>query len=269
MIILSHSPGIPVEITGSINLPLTLDCGQAFRWKKCADGLYRGVHCGREVTVGTAGSGLVFYGCSEEEAHGLWSEYFDLSRDYELLLARFSEDEKLSQMISQNGCLHILRQNPWEALCSFIISACNNIPRIKLIIERLCHAFGEKLNEEYSFPAAEKIASLSLEDLSVLRCGFRDKYILDAAKKCASGEIDLESLKNTDLDSARRILTGINGVGNKVADCVLLFSLGFFDAFPVDVHVRRAVEKLYPQGLPDCTSGARGLAQQYIFLSDK
>jgi len=164
------------------------------------------------------------------------------------------------------GGIRILRQDPWEALCSFIISQNNNIPRIKGIVERLCASFGEEIKEGfYSFPAAEKIATLTLEDLAPLRSGFRAKYILDGAKRVADGEIDLDALKELALDEARQELMKIYGVGEKVADCTLLFGLSHIDAFPKDVWIKKAMAKLFDGSLPECAAPYAGIAQQYIF----
>lgn len=268
MEIIVRDSGVIIEDFGNINLPLTLDCGQAFRWNECGDGLWRGIQRGREVRVGKRGDGLVFYGADREEVCGLWADYFDLHRDYVAILKRLSADAIMAEMIEKNGCIRILNQEPWETLCSFIISSCNNISRIKLIISRLCEAFGERVRDEYTFPTAERLSGTDVGRLAPLRCGYRDKYIIDAARKCASGEVELESLRKMSMDDARAQLMKIDGVGRKVADCTLLFSLGFLDAFPVDVHVRRGVENIYPEGLPECTEGVSGLAQQYIFLAD-
>ena len=133
-------------------------------------------------------------------------------------------------------------------------------------MERLCESFGEEITEGfYSFPSAERLASLTVEDLAVLRSGFRAKYILDAARKVASGEIDLEALKTEGLDDAREKLMTIYGVGAKVADCTLLFGLSHIDAFPKDVWIKRAMAKLFDGELPACAVPYAGIAQQYIF----
>ena len=162
--------------------------------------------------------------------------------------------------------IRILNQEPWEALCSFIISQNNNIPRIKGIIDKLCTMFGDEIDKNlFSFPTAEKVASLSVEELAPLKSGFRAKYILDAARRVANGDVDLPSLRSLPLDEARNELMKIYGVGNKVADCTLLFGLNRIDAFPKDVWIKRAMEKLFNGSLPECASKYAGIAQQYIF----
>ena len=244
----------------------TLDCGQAFRWSETEKDIWQGVAFGKFLKIGSKDNIITFFDTTKEDFELIWKDYFDLDRNYSEILSVLSGNEVLKTAGEFAGGIRILRQEPWEALCSFIISQNNNIPRIKGIVERLCENFGEKINDGvYSFPTAEKIATLTLEDLVVLRSGFRAKYILDAAKKIASGEIVLDSLRDMPLDSARSELIKIYGVGEKVADCTLLFGLSHIDAFPKDVWIKRAVEKLFGGVLPECTKGYEGIAQQYIF----
>ena len=250
---------------GDINLGVTLDCGQAFRWSQNSDGTWNGVVRGVETDIAETESGLRFYNINEMQFYDIFYDYFDFGRDYGSVLNTLSSDSHLAEAIDMYGTVRILRQEPWEALCSFIFSACNNIPRIKGIIERFCMNFGEKTRTSYSFPSAERVAELGLEDLDVLRCGYRAPYILSAAKTVASGDIDLEKLKTQSIEECEKQLIKINGVGKKVADCTILFGLGHVDAFPVDRHIRRICENLYPEGLPECTKGIEGIAQQYMF----
>ena len=162
--------------------------------------------------------------------------------------------------------IRILHQKPWEALCSFIISQNNNIPRIMGIIDRLCENFGEKKGEnDYAFPSYESLKSLTVEDLSPLRAGFRHKYIVDAVQKLCSGEIELEKIKEMPIEEARTELMKIKGVGAKVAECTLLYGFGRKEAFPVDVWVKKIMAEMYPEGLPECCKNIEGIAQQYLF----
>ena len=210
-----------IELHGVLNFVLseTLDCGQAFRWQETEDGLWQGVAFGRFLKIGSKNGVITLYNTSEDDFNLIWKDYFDLDRDYGKILSVLSQNDVLKTAGEFASGIGILRQEPWEALCSFIISQNNNIPRIKGIIDRLCENFGEKIAEGvYSFPTAEKIASLSLDDLAVLRSGFRAKYILDAAKKVASKEIVLEALRELALDDARAELVKIYGVGEKVAE---------------------------------------------------
>lgn len=260
--------GISLTGFGGINLAATLFCGQAFRWKQVGDDEFFGITQGKEVFIRQfSDDELIFSGTDEKTVREIWLPYLDMHRDYPAVIKQISGDNSVKAAAQENGVLHILNQEPWEALCSFIISACNNIPRITKIVNTLCENFGENTGNGYSFPSADTLAACTETDLEILRAGYRVPYILDAAAKISSGEIDLEALRNEDIDSARERLMTIKGVGRKVADCTLLFGLGFFDSYPVDRHIQRANAELFPNGLPACFNGAKGLAQQYIFLN--
>ena len=249
-----------------LDLSLTLDCGQCFRWTENPDGSWHGVVGSKKVDAVCESGNLILTGDVSENDREMWSRYFDLRRDYSSLCERFCADKWLKKAVDAYPGIRVLHQEPWETLCSFIISQNNNIPRIKGIIDRLCHNFGEDLGGgDFAFPSAQTIAQKTPEDLAVLRAGFRVKYILDAAKKVSDGEIDLTEIENADIETARLELQKISGVGPKVAECALLYGFGRVDAFPVDVWVRRIMEELYPDGLPECTEGAQGIAQQYLF----
>lgn len=244
----------------------TLDCGQAFRWEECSNGLWQGVAFGRYLKLGITDKGIILYNQTIEDYENVWKSYFDFERDYKGIIKILSADETLKKACGFASGIRILRQDAWETLCSFIISQNNNIPRIKGIINRLCESFGDELeNGFFSFPSAERIAKLSLEDLAPLRSGFRAKYILDAAKRVASGEIDLLKISKYDTDLARGELMKIYGVGAKVADCVLLFGMGHIDALPKDVWIKRVLETLYGGELPEYAREYAGIAQQYLF----
>lgn len=257
-----------LELQGVNNFILkeTLDCGQAFRWQETPEGDWQGVAFGRYLKIGCSQDGIILYNTTADEFESVWRGYFDLDRDYSDIILKLSENEILKTASTFAGGIRILKQEPWEALCSFIISQNNNIPRIKGIVERLCDNFGDRINESFcSFPSAERIAALSIDELAVLRSGFRAKYILDAAVKVASGQIDLEALKEADTDLARAELMKIYGVGEKVADCTLLFGLSHIEAFPKDVWIKKAMVKLFDGVLPECAVPYAGIAQQYIF----
>lgn len=249
----------------NFDLRETFDCGQAFRWEENENGSWSAVVKGKYITVEKKNSDIIMQGISETEFNSFFKSYFDLDRDYESIINKLSENEILKKAALNGLGIRILNQEPWETLCSFIISQNNNIPRIKGIISRLCSAFGEKCEGGYSFPDARTLADLTEEDLAPLRSGFRAKYIIDAAKKVSSGELELENLKEMSLDSARAELMKIKGVGPKVADCTLLFGLGHIDAFPQDVWIKRAMKELFNSELPECARQYAGIAQQYIF----
>ena len=243
---------------------LCLDCGQAFRWKKNENGEWCGIACGKSLRIKQDEEKITFFNTTEEDFFTLWQKYFDLERDYEEIIESYTEKNLITACKEFPG-IRILKQDEWEAICSFIISANNNIPRIKGIIERLCENFGEDTGDGYTFPSAETLAVLDVDDLAPLRAGFRAKYILDAARKISSGEVDIEKIKTLPFDEAKAELLKIKGVGEKVAQCALLYGFGRLEAFPVDVWVKRILEELYPHGLPDCIEGTQGIAQQYLF----
>lgn len=258
-----------IYITGIANfdLPHTLDCGQAFRWEEKENGIWKGVAFNKYLELEKLSDGtVILYNTTEEDFKNIWTEYFDLNRNYTEIITAISGNEILKNAALYGSGIRVLNQEPWETLCSFIISQNNNIKRIKGIIERLCENFGEDMGGYFSFPTAEKIASLTLDDLAVLRSGFRAKYILDAANKVTNNEIDLYNLKNFTVDDARNELMKINGVGPKVADCALLFSHRHIEAFPKDVWIKRAMEVLFGGELPKEAIPFAGIVQQYIFF---
>lgn len=246
------------------DIPLCLDCGQAFRWKKNENEIWEGIVCGKFLSVKQEKNKITFFNTTEEDFNNLWIKYFDLERDYEEILSSYDEENLIIACKTYPG-IRILKQDEWEAICSFIISANNNIPRIKGIIERLCENFGDKIDGGYTFPSPEKLATLEIEDLAVIRSGFRAKYIIDAARKISSREVNIEEIKTMDFEYAKNELLKIKGVGEKVAQCALLYGFGRMEAFPVDVWVKRIVAELYPDGLPECIKGTEGIAQQYLF----
>lgn len=249
-----------------INLDYTLDCGQSFRWEKNGN-IWSAVAFTKKINIEQKDENtLIFYNTSEEDFENLWKNYFDLERDYNTIISRFESDKFLREATKEYYGIRVLNQEPWETLCSFIISQNNNIPRIKGIIKRLCESFGDNLGDGFfTFPTAEKLSTLTPEDLSPLRAGFRAKYIIDAAKKVTSGEISLEKILENDISFGRESLMKICGVGPKVAECCLLYGLKKADAFPVDVWVKRIMSELYENGLPECAYPEIGIAQQYLF----
>lgn len=250
---------------GLFDLKKTFECGQCFRFDADENGVWHGIAAGKEISLFKDGDTIVMYPVKKEEFESFWFDYFDLKRDYNTVNLRLSQNEILRNACDYGKGIRILRQEPWEALCSFIISQNNNIPRIKGIINRLCEAFGERIETSYSFPSADTIAQLSVEDLAPLRSGFRAKYIIDAAKKVSSGEINLDEIATLSSDEAREKLTTIYGVGNKVADCTLLFGMGHIDVCPKDVWIKRALSVLFDGNFPKCAEEYAGIAQQYIF----
>ncbi len=258
--------GVRVEEVYDLDLAQTLDCGQSFRWTEHEDGSFSGIAFGKFVTVRLENNTLYIENTNKKDFEKFWYDYFDLSLDYGKIRNEISRlHPVLCEAAKYASGIRILRQEPYEALCTFIISQNNNIKRIKGIVQRLCEYLGEKIEGGYAFPTAEKMAQLTPDDLAPLRAGFRNRYLIDASQKVASGAVDLEKCRYCDYDEARAELMKITGVGVKVADCTLLFGLHRIEAFPVDVWMKRAMEKLFPNMKPEDFGEYAGIAQQYIF----
>ncbi len=257
-----------IRVSGAEDMSLsdTLCCGQSFRWRE-VDGGFKGTAYGKTVTVRKDGEDLLIIGATQGDFENIWRAYFDLDTDYVSLRADLaSKHPVLREAAKFAPGIHILRQEPFEALISFIISQNNNIKRIEGIVDRLCENFGEILPDgSFAFPTAEKLATLTEEELAPLRAGFRNRYILSAARKVHSGEVSLEACRTLPFDDAKAQLMTIVGVGSKVADCVLLYGLHRTEAFPMDVWMKRAMSTLFPDVDPADFGEYAGVAQQYIF----
>lgn len=261
----------------------TFECGQCFRWNPAENG-YIGIAGGKVCRV----SGDTVY-CPDGD-NEFWARYLSADTDYSQIKGKLAErDPLLEKCIEFGGGIRILCQDPWETIVSFIISANNNIPRIKKIIETLCRKFGDKIHidsesaamgipdgEYYSFPSAERLSGIDISELAELRAGYRDKYIIHAAETVASGQVDLSAVQNMSTPDAKRELMKIKGVGGKVADCILLFSMKRFETFPKDVWIKRILNMVYQ--VPEAASekdlnsfvwekygNLAGFAQQYMY----
>lgn len=257
----------------------TFMCGQCFRWDE-SDGGFIGIAHGRAVLVKQTENGDVeIYNTTKKDFDVIWCDYFDFNTDYGAIKNTLSSDDSLKKAIKFGGGIRILNQEPFECLISFIISTQNSIPRIKKIIAKMSELFGEKIEFNgktyYAFPTCEALAQLNESDLAPLKVGYRAEYILDASKKVKNGDVDLNSLFDTDMQGARKELLKIKGVGPKVADCVLLFSLKKHGAFPIDVWIGRIMRSLYLgenatmkeilKFSSEKFSDYAGFAQQYLF----
>ena len=245
----------------------TFDCGQCFRFVPDGEG-YTGVAFGKAVKLSHTENGFIIE-TSQEDFETIWKSFLDLETDYDKISEGFPKDNFTRSAIEFGRGLRILRQEPWEALCSFIISQCNNIPRIQSIITRLCSLFGDEILWQvktlYTFPDARRISALSHEDLEPLRCGYRASYIINAARCVANGQIDFGVLSSMDTTMARKKIMELEGVGPKVADCFLLFGLHKLDAFPVDTWMKKAEAYYGGKFDPSLFGDYAGIAQQYIF----
>lgn len=262
------------------------ECGQCFRWNLELDESYTGIIGNNVINVKQEKDKFIFQGMCEDDIKQVVKKYFDLDRDYEKLKETLSKvDELLKNSIIYGSGIRLLNQDLWETIISFIISANNNIPRIKGIIERMSKKYGKtiiwKEKEYYTFPTPEELSRASIQDLRNLGLGFRDIRVYETTNMIVNKKVDLEKLsQEKDSKKIREILLEFPGVGPKVADCILLFStLKCLDVFPVDVWVRRVMNDLYFK-LPDESKLKRekiemlaaekygdlaGLAQQYLF----
>jgi len=269
----------------SFELSDIFECGQCFRWNIESDGSYTGVVKDAVINVKKIGNEIIFTGNSKGDFESLIKDYFDLKTNYTEIkkkLASIDENLKISTEFGKG--IRILNQDLWECIISFIISANNNIPRIKGIIERISEKCGEKVTwkdkDYYLFPTVEELSKLSVSDLRALGTGFRDKRIYKTTQMILNNEVSIDKItkmKNT--LEIREELLKLDGVGEKVADCIMLFALKRYDSFPIDVWVRRVMNTLYihnedetkvtKKAIQECAYNLfeekQGLAQQYLF----
>ncbi|MDO5725273.1 MAG: DNA glycosylase [Tissierellia bacterium] len=257
------------------------ESGQCFRWNKVSDDIYKGVVNGKIITTKKCGDKIEIYGIDQKEFEDYFENYFDLKTDYKKIKELYSKDPQLKLAIEYGHGLRVLNQDPFETMLSFIISANNQIPRIKRSIKLLSKHFGEYIDtidgeEFYKFPTPQVLASAKVEDIRELtRVGFRDYRIVRAAQMVVSEEIKLDELYDMKREEAKKVLMQVPGIGSKVADCILLFALQKKDAFPVDVWIKRIMETLYLNrevNVKDIADYGRevfgenaGIAQQYLF----
>lgn len=251
----------------NIDLGQTFDCGQCFRWNRISEG-YTGTFKENKLTLLQSKNEIIFKNTKISDFKKIWYEYFDFETNYRVIGESVSTVHPiLKKAYAECNGIRILKQEPWETLCSFIISQNNNIPRIKKIIKTLCNLFGNKIknSSENAFPSAKIISELKLEDLNPIKSGFRSKYILDAAQKVQSGIINFEEIKSMDYIQAKNTLMQIKGVGPKVADCVLLYGFHKLEAFPEDVWIKKVMNKFFKNESPKIFGEYAGIAQQYLY----
>lgn len=267
--IIEHKDEIEITKIQDFSPPLIFECGQCFRWDVMPDGSYVGIAKGKAARVNKK-NGSVFISGTIDDFNLLWRDYFDLDRDYAQIRSRVAIDEFMQNATDYGTGIRILRQDRWEALCSFIISQCNNIKRIKGIISRFCELYGHPINflgkTMYTFPTVETVASLNADDLAPIRSGYRAPYIISAAKRIESGQADLDYISTLSEPEMLRELKQFDGVGNKVANCVMLFGFHRLDSFPIDVWIKRTVGEIYGKNFDPSVFGQyAGVAQQYMF----
>jgi len=255
------------------------ECGQCFRWVRQKDGSYTGVARGRTANISFQDGTLVIKNSNLEDFLNIWFEYLDLGRDYSKIKAMLDKDEHMSKAIKFGHGIRILKQDIWEVLISFIISANNRIPMIMKTVAAISELYGDELQYDgasyYCFPDVDKLAASDISKLETCKAGFRCKYIVNTSEMIKRGEVRLQELGNMETSKAREELMKLPGVGPKVADCVLLYSATKHDVFPTDVWVKRVMEELYFKReasfkeIQDFASSyfgeLAGFAQQYLF----
>ena len=272
--------------TNSFELKDIFECGQCFRWNEQQDGSYTGVFGNNVINVKKEDNEIIFKGICQNDIEKTVREYFDLDRNYEEIKQKLAQiDDNMKTSIEYGKGIRILNQELWETIISFIISANNNIPRIKGIIERLSKKYGNEIeyngNKYYTFPTPEQLKNVTVEEYRKLGLGFRDVRLYETTKMILEKQVDLDELrKNENTNQVREELLKLSGVGPKVADCILLFSdLKRFDVFPIDVWVRRVMNDLYIKQEDETKVSKKqiekiaqekfgelaGLAQQYLF----
>ena len=286
-------PYVKIEGVTHLDIGKIFDCGQCFRFDAVENSAHEkefsGVAYGRFVSFAQDGDTLYVYGSTEKDFADVWSAYLGLDLDYAEVAAdvlMHYESDTLKAAVEYGQGIRILAQDPFECIISFIISQNNNIPRIKKIIEALCARIGQPIelcdearkhlsqrSSLCAFPSAEAIFELGESGLFELKTGFRAKYIYDAASRIRSGELAIEDIfAESDTEAAIARLCEVKGIGRKVASCALLFGFKKYDAFPIDVWMKRVAEKYFPEleEFSAQTFGSyAGIAQQYLFYYER
>ncbi|WP_300350544.1 DNA glycosylase [Clostridium sp.] len=290
---------VVIKDTSNFNIKQTFECGQCFRWERTESGSYIGVAFGRVIEVSQEGNDVIIYNTNKEDFESIWVDYFDLERDYSKVKEALSWDDTLKSAVEYGYGIRILNQDPFELVVSFIISARNSIPVIAKTIKKISERWGEAIdykgNTYYAFPTIESLAKASVDEIRETGASFRSKYIYDTTQKIYKCELakegkleaskeeieeilekyDLEKIMAMDADGCHKGLQEFMGIGAKVADCIMLFSMKKSSAFPVDVWVKRAMMHFYDAddaSLNKIRIFARerfgeysGFAQQYLF----
>lgn len=265
---------VEIGSIGNFSVAKTFDCGQCFRFEPLSKRHYSGVAYGKSISFEeTEKHTLIIHGSNADDYECLWKRYLGLDVDYAAIdrdiLSR-SDNPALHEAVAYGSGIHILRQEPWETICSFIISQNNNIPRIKKIIAAMSEAYGDELEDgSHAFPTADALNKAGEKSIFELKTGFRAKYIADAANKVSGGALKLSAL-NGDTESLKTKLCEVKGIGPKVALCSLLFGFGRLDAFPIDVWIKRVTEKYFEPEFDFTKLGPyAGVAQQYLFYYER
>ncbi len=291
--VLEKDDHIIIKEVSNFNIKQILECGQCFRWEKISDYNYIVVAKRQVIEIVQKDNDVYIYNTDLKSFNEIWREYFDLDTEYSTIKAKLSEDDLLKRSVEFGYGIRILNQDPFEILISFIISARNSIPSIMKTIKKISEKWGDKLEYKgkvyYAFPTEEQLKDATLEDIKETGASFRSKYIIDTIKNVNLAteakekgmltaelqQYDLKYIKSLETDECHKALQNFMGVGAKVADCIMLFSMSKHSAFPVDVWIKRAMIHFYVA--PDVSLNKirvfgrdkfgelAGLAQQYLF----
>ncbi len=253
---------------------LFFDCGQCFRFSKKGN-FFSGVAFNNVIELFEEKDGYTIKTSGDITKEQL-ADFFDLKRDYKAIEEILKYDETMRTAMNFGRGIRILKQDFFETLLTFIYSQRSNIPKIAKCVEETARLFGNKISyngqEFYTFPTPKQMEGIAEKNLESVKCGYRAPYIIDAVSKINSGEINIEELKNLPYEKVKEKLLTIKGVGEKVADCICLFSFGFFEAFPTDTWIKKAMEQLYGINNKDIKGKSGdmfgeycGIAQQYLF----
>ena len=262
-----------VRIEDDLDLKKISESGQCFRWTEISPGTYQIIAQNQCLRIKSLGDNFFDLDCPEEDYYGFWFNYLDLDESYESIRRRISreKDEFLFHAAEYEKGIRILRQDPWEMLITFIISQNKNIPAIRRSVEKLAELCGMEMTNGsgvryFAFPTPDALEELQDDQLKECGLGYRCRYVREAAKAVADGRLDLPSLRELDEETAMTTLTGLTGVGKKVASCISLFGLHHLNSFPIDVWIKRILDEQYPNGYPfEDYSPYNGVYQQYMF----
>lgn len=268
--------------SGDFSVFSTFDCGQCFRFDRVENSVYKteysGVARGRKIGFAENTPGEFYIIGASENDFPMWCRYLALDVDYDAMneaivssVPAGADRETMRRAVAASRGIRILRQDRWEALCSFIVSQNNNIPRIKKIISAMCEKYGDDIGGAYDFPSAAALADAGEDAIFALRTGFRAKYIFSAASAVASDGSFLDSVASAkDYADAEKLLVSLKGVGPKVAACTLLFGFERYDAFPIDVWIKKVLSRRFSPSFDYHVLGsAAGVAQQYLFYFER
>ncbi len=255
------------------NLKHTFDCGQCFRWEE-ENGTFTGVADGKWARIEEKDDKIII--TSNDADENFWKKYLDTERDYAEIKRKVTINPLMEKATQYGYGIRLLRQDFFETLMSFIISQRSSIPKIKSSVKKLCEKYGDEIEAEgkmyYSFPTAQRLKDVSEDDFREIGVGYRAIYLKKCVEDILSGRIDEKTLLNASTEKAREMLMTMHGVGDKVCDCVMLFSLAKYDLFPSDVWIKRVMCESFGSSEKDAKDVGEklfgdysGFAQQYLF----